>query len=151
MDATTTGNEIIILLIKSWPGILFFAGAIFNAGATFYMVKSIPTRISDLEEDNESIRDEIKKRLYDDKSQPIYMPAIACQSCRTSCDQARIKDISYLAETLREYGKTQNLLNNNVVKLTENMNSLILQFNRYIEHAPPQHTHDEHGIVIRGR
>ena len=98
------GNDLVLELLKQWPVIIFVGGVIFNAGATVYMVRSHNREIGELKIEDRSIRDDIKRRLYDSKSQPIYVPIESCLTCRVDCEKARLKEFNYVASSIREHG-----------------------------------------------
>jgi len=97
-------DEIIFALLRSWPVILFIGGVIFNAGATVYMVRDHKKQIAALHIRDELIETDMRNRLYDQRSQPIYMPVDVCTGCRAKCESDRDKEYDYLTGQLSAHG-----------------------------------------------
>lgn len=68
--------------VKGWLTIL---AALLGVGGFVQKVRSLGGRVAKLEADVGAIPDDTKRRLYDDKSQPIYMPVISCKEHQAEC------------------------------------------------------------------
>lgn len=86
-----TADNLIWTLLQTWQVVLFVIMLIFQAGANVYMVRDMKAQIVTLHRKNEAVEADIRRRLYDERSQPIYVTAAFCLSCRMDCIHAREK------------------------------------------------------------
>ncbi len=81
-----------------------------NAGGWIYVIRDMRRQIVDLHEKDSEIEADIRARLYDDKSQPIYMPVASCLLCRQDCERQRIREYDRLTAQLSAHNIKLDLL-----------------------------------------
>lgn len=88
--------EIFPWLLKWWPLASMGAIILLNAGGWTYVIRDMRRQIVGLREKDSQIEADIRARLYDEKSQPIYAPLASCLLCRQDCERQRIREYDRL-------------------------------------------------------
>lgn len=112
MDPVTTTNQHAIqTAVSTVMSIVGIAGVLLGIGAFIQRVKSVLSRLSKVEKAISEMttktekafvdmRHEMNKKLYDDDSQPLYVPQGSCRDCRQTCDSQRSREYREVKERL---------------------------------------------------
>ncbi len=87
--------------IKGWTAIgIAVMGIIFSAGAWIQKVRSHGKLIKELQDAVRAIPEDVRRRLYNADSQPIYVPVTSCEKMQGACSKRFEAKIDKLDEKL---------------------------------------------------
>jgi len=87
--------------VKGWVSIIVAgAGSVFGVGKLYQSLRDRGLRLQAVEKAVAAIPEDIKRRLYDEKSQPIYQPVLTCAKCREDCERNRAKEYKALKDSI---------------------------------------------------